>query len=540
GKMPRLVADLLAYPAQLRQLVSEGMTLLWEAVASEPVHKVVRRALKALGLLHALSNILTATDTNRAPDRSNMAVPIMSLDSLTGASPEIARSLTVTLPTVTPAEAAGRWASHPMGCPCCEGPPQATLAASAAADLTAALSHVTLVRRLLTEGCNDLEARCEALRCLGRALGSAMLAAGAAAAAAKKKGSDGQLAKTRSAGAVNAVAAAPPPLLAAAGSFLEQVATATQPWQPEDWRLAGAEALAASRLLQSAVRATNNDGVEVPPPASLPLPPLPSQQRQPSEVVPGGSPGSLELLAIRGWRCVIAFLEDEDHAVRYTAARLAQKVMELAASPDDNSPTFHSLTSGEPSLPAAGGNSTVAAPAVAASRSRSSGRSKNVGVKDTGKGAESTVYGRQPLYVEAVIRRVYPWLAAQYGRCDDGSGGGGDNSDGGGKTVVTRTALVEVLCELVSGSTDEDGALVPEIVATAAASAGAAATAGWPSQARRLFDREADNPHEEPLLTAQIAARTLRALLAAPQQLLLTANGGSSGYCPGDTGSVVP
>ncbi|GIL53783.1 hypothetical protein Vafri_9178, partial [Volvox africanus] len=543
GKMPRLVADLLAHPAQLHRLVSEGMTLLWEAVASEPVHKVIRRALKALGLLHAISNTLTAIDTNRAPDQSNMGV-LMSLDLLTAASPAIARSSPATLPTVIPAEAPGRWAPHPLGCLCCGDPRKVNLTASAAADLAAALSHVALVRRLLTEGCNELEARCEALRCLGRALGSAMLAAGAAAAAAKmyKVGGEGQLAKTRSAGAVNAAAAAPPPLLAALGSFLEQVATATQPWQPEDWRLAGAEALAASRLLQSAVRAPNNDGAAAAPPPSLPLLPLPSQQGQPSEVVLGDSRGSLELLAIRGWRCVIAFLEDEDHAVRYTTARLAQEVMELVASSDEKTPTSHSLTSDEPSLPAAGGNSTVAAEATSSSRSRSGG-SKNVGVKEAGKGAESTVCGTQPLYVEAVIRRVYSWLAMQYGRCDDGGGGGGGNSDSDGKGVVTRTALVEVLCELVSGCIDEDGgsgALVPEIVVTAAASAGAAATAGWSSQARRLFDKEADNPHEEPILTAQIAARTLRALLAGPQQLRLTSDGGSRGYCAGDSGSVVP
>ncbi|GIL79887.1 hypothetical protein Vretifemale_9023, partial [Volvox reticuliferus] len=547
SKLPRLVADLLAQPALLRRLVSEGMALLWEAVASEPVHKVIRRALKALGLLHALSITLTATDTTRTPDRGNFEVPTMSPDPITGAPFAIARSP----PTVVPAEAAavalaasepaaGRWASHPMGCPCCGDPPQVARTAAAAADLTAALSHVALVRRLLTEGCNELEARCEALRCLGRALGSAMLAA---ASKMNKKDDEGQWPETRSAGAINTVAAVSPtpqPLLAALGSFLGQVETATQPWQPEDWRLAGAEALAASRLLQSAVRAPCGDGAAPRPPLTLS-----SQQQQPPEVEPGGSSGSLELLAIRGWRCVIAFLEDEDHAVRYTAARLAQEVMELAAPLDDKSLTSLSLTSDESPLSTAAGNSTVT-PAVAAEAPcsssnnsiRSSGGNRDVAVKQAGKGTESTVYGRQPLYVEAVIRRIYPWLATQYGRCDDGGGGGGGGGDGNG--VATRTALVEVLCELVSGCSDEDGssrAVVPEIVIAAAASAGAAGTVGWSSQARRLFDKEADNPHEEPLLTAQIAARTLRGFLAAPQQQLRP-DGGSGADGVGNSGSV--
>lgn len=72
---------------------------------------------------------------------------------------------------------------------------------------------------------------------------------------------------------------------------------------------------------------------------------------------------------------------------------------------------------------------------------------------------KASVYGKHPLYVEAAIRRVYPWLAVQYGSCSPGGG-----------CLATRTALVEMLCELVSGGGggEEGGApgpAVPEIVA---------------------------------------------------------------------------
>ncbi|GIM15518.1 hypothetical protein Vretimale_18285, partial [Volvox reticuliferus] len=70
-----------------------------------------------------------------------------------------------------------------------------------------------------------------------------------------------------------------------------------------------------------------------------------------------------------------------------------------------------------------------------------------------------------------------------------------------------------------------------------AASAGAAVMVGWSShQARRLFDK--DSPHEEPLLTAQLAGWTLRALLVAPQQRLQTADGGNSGNGAGPSISI--
>ncbi|GLC36743.1 hypothetical protein PLESTB_000787500 [Pleodorina starrii] len=470
GKLPRLVADLLARPALLRRLVSEGMALLWETVASEPVHKVTRRALKALGLLHALSTTLPTTADTTAASAGTAAE-----------GPESLRLDPITAEPLPPASAAQQ---HPLDCLCCADPRVGGSSSSdaAAEGLRNALSHVALVERLLSEGCKELEARCEALRCLGRALGSATLAAAAVAAAA----ADG-----RTTAAAAAATGSQPSLVAALGALLDQVVSATQPWQPEDWRLAGVEALAASRLLQSAAR-----------PAG--------RQEEEEEAA------AVELLAIRGWRCVITFLEDEDHAVRYTAARLAQEVMELSPSSDDSSSLGF-----EPSL----SGFEAAAQAISCSSNGSSSNGSSGGGGGSGQeggnaaGAAAAappkpaVYGRQPLYVEAVIRRLYAWLAVQYGNRSGGGGGGGKAS---------RAALVAMLCELVLGSGGGGGeeggsaAAVPEVVTAAAASAGAAAPVGWSSQARRLFDKEADNPHEEPLLTAQLAARTLRTLLAAP------------------------
>ncbi|EFJ43357.1 hypothetical protein VOLCADRAFT_96436 [Volvox carteri f. nagariensis] len=496
GKLPRIVADLLARPVLTRRLISEGMALLWEAVASEPVHKVVRRALKALGLLHSLSIALTA-----ATDASTTSTGTSDLRTEDG-------------PTITPAGAAvtaaaaaeaaaargslGWSLQHPLGCLCCSTDPRVIASSStmaAGGGLRAALTHVTLVQRLLTEGCKELEARCEALRCLGRALGSAMLAA--------------------------AAAAEPPPALhAALEALLEQVATGSQPWQPEDWRLASAEALAASRLLHSTAvrrRPVGRGGSPHLPSKVLrqgqlsagQLPPQPQHEQAPVQAQAqgrkaeaGGAVGSLELLAVRGWRCIVAFLEDEDHAVRYTAARLAQEVMELAGPLDVTKyDTSSQLSAGHDPSSSGLGSSGSGDDKIAAG------------------GTAATVYGRQPLYVEAVIRRVYPWLAVQYGSCDSVGG------------VSTRSALVDMLCGLVTsagsgcgGGAGEDadgsGAAVPEVVAAMTGSSSAAAAAApvsWGScQARRLFDKEADNPHEEPLLTAHLAARTLRMLMAAP------------------------
>lgn len=52
---------------------------------------------------------------------------------------------------------------------------------------------------------------------------------------------------------------------------------------------------------------------------------------------------------------------------------------------------------------------------------------------------------QQPLYVEALIRRLYPWLAVRYG------------------SGAVRGALVGLLCELVAPR----GRDVPEVVAAA-------------------------------------------------------------------------
>ncbi len=53
----------------------------------------------------------------------------------------------------------------------------------------------------------------------------------------------------------------------------------------------------------------------------------------------------------------------------------------------------------------------------------------------------------------------------------------------------------------------------PCALQAAAARAAGGVGASGPSGARRLFDKEADNPHEEPALGAQLAAGALRGLL---------------------------
>ncbi|KXZ47513.1 hypothetical protein GPECTOR_35g951 [Gonium pectorale] len=54
--------------------------------------------------------------------------------------------------------------------------------------------------------------------------------------------------------------------------------------------------------------------------------------------------------------------------------------------------------------------------------------------------AAASVCSHLPLCVEAIMRRLYPWLAAQYG------GGGGRGSGG----VAARAALVALLQELAA------------------------------------------------------------------------------------------
>jgi hypothetical protein len=62
------------------------------------------------------------------------------------------------------------------------------------------------------------------------------------------------------------------------------------------------------------------------------------------------------------------------------------------------------------------------------------------------------------------------------------------------------------------------------MLATAATKTTAIAATGFTAPQQRLFDKEADNQHEEPVLLAQLAASQLRALLetdsdAAPKSL---------------------
>ncbi len=259
GKVARLASELACRPALLVRLVSEGMALLWGAVAAEPVAKVSRRALKALGLLHALSTGLPAPSLS-TPTPSPDQLGMLGADSSTSSTGGIGVGRGGVMGTPQPG------VQHPDDCLCCV--PGAGTDPRVA--LEQALRHVSLVRRLLG-GCRELEARCEALRCLGRALGSAVRAC------------EGVAAGDGGGGGALGVAAASRPLAEALSALVGQVAEAAAPWQPEDWRLAGAEALAACGLMQAAEAADRGRAA-------------------------AGAEEML-VLSLRGWRCVIALLE---------------------------------------------------------------------------------------------------------------------------------------------------------------------------------------------------------------------------------------
>ncbi|KXZ41487.1 hypothetical protein GPECTOR_436g314 [Gonium pectorale] len=382
GKLAQLVSALVERQELLGRLVSEAMALLWEAVASEPIHKVARRALKALGLLHAISTTVAAAATAAESTGADAAVggaAAQSMDPITCELQVPGTWCPVQVPgTAAAAAGDGLLGQHPPGCLCCADP-RVGANGGPGGGLQHALQHVALVQRLLA-GCRELEARCEALRCLGRALG------GAAVAAAEGGGATGAVAPADT-------------LVSAYQSLVEAVAAAAQPWRPEDWRLAAAEALAASQLLQAAAAAAAG----------------PQAGGGGGAATEAGGDGALVVLAMRAWRCVVMLLEDEDHGGS-----------EYGEGDECGS---------EPSAgPRAGAAAAGVAFAVAA---------------DDVTATAAAVCSRRPLYVEAVIRRLCPWLVAQYG--------------GAAADLAARDALAALLKELVAGA---DGGAVPEVVSS--------------------------------------------------------------------------
>lgn len=113
------------------------------------------------------------------------------------------------------------------------GPATGAVALPGTSTSTSSLAHLEVVEKLFVSS-KGVEARAEALRCLGRALGQVVLQQENLAVATATSAAAAQL---------------PEQLLRAIRQFAAAVSEASEAQQPDDIRLAAADALAASQLL---------------------------------------------------------------------------------------------------------------------------------------------------------------------------------------------------------------------------------------------------------------------------------------------------
>ncbi len=165
----------------------------------------------------------------------------------------------------------------------------------------------------------------------------------------------------------------------------------------------------------------------------------------------------LSRTSLQCWWVAVCLMDDDEAGVRATAAAAAQAAM----AADQTSPLSSSS-----SAAVAGGEAAAMS---------------------------------QPLYEEAVKPRAFALIAA---RC--------------GAAAAAALQLQKDGALLLATAVFDPSLPPPSVLdslATAAARAAAAPAAAAGLTVRRLFDREADNHHEEPLHSAQLAARALAALL---------------------------
>ncbi|KAG1680341.1 hypothetical protein FOA52_015431 [Chlamydomonas sp. UWO 241] len=323
--------------------------MLWDTVAHEPTLKVRSRCMRALAQLHAASASLPQA------------------------------------PAVVPA---GGASSSGAGAAC-----SGASSDGAADDEAGVLSHLARVRALC-DGARGVDAHAAALRCLGRALGSAVVPLLASSPPTCSGGGGGGATSAGSGSNAERLRAALDPQLARFSAEIERAAGADQ---ADAMRAAAADALGASGILHLAAAGNSIGG--------------------------GGSGGGGA--ALRGWLTALTLLQDEDADVRSDTAALCQ---------------------------------------------RSAGAH----------GTQQLAGGG--LFVEVVLRQVLRLLRVSFG---------GD--------ARSRSALRGLVADASEAPPE---LLVPQ--------AGGGHGTGL---VRRLFDREADNQHEEPLLVAQLAAREHRELL---------------------------
>jgi hypothetical protein len=308
----------------------------------------------------------------------------------------------------------------------------------------------------------------------------------------------------------------------------------SEPRQPEQLREAAAAALQLSALLLPLVQAQgvphaaagHSTAAETPGPASAGSDTQQQQQQQGERDLSAPSDACVCDVSVRAWFLALRLMEDEEEDVRLAAAAAAQQALQLLPG---------ALV--EPLLL----TPTTSTKSSSSSRSNTSsggGRVQQVGAV-LARAAAGAPVGRQ--FVAVVQYSCFAML----GRC------GGWQPSVLPQLVVqllrvvfpADTAVPQVLLRqqqamgdaVVNQSLDTVAAARPGTglgTAAAAAEAGAGAGAGTGARGgqsdvvlrlpgvalRRLFEREADNHHEEPLLLAQHAAVALWQALNQQQQ----------------------
>lgn len=410
--------------------------LLWAQMAQERCHKVVRRAMQALGLVQ--HHLTTATHTAHSSS----------------------------LPSDV---------QQPAG-PCSQVP-----------DTLATEAGLQMVQRLYAEA-TDLETRCETLRCLGRAVGRITTVVLSSKAPNSHRSST-------PAGETSSTSCTSTPVehavnlstedAASVADFMHTVVPCCDFGMSDNLRQAALDALASSNILLLAPGSAAAPGLQRPLTkhssdahsncASLGNVLIAAQQQGSGTGPPGGAGAGAAVTeamhrhALRAWQLVLLLLEDEEPSVRHQAAAMAQGCID-----------------------------------------RINGRA-----------------GGQQLHKEQVTLNTFSMLVQQY--CDAGSisssSSGSIAEDCTGRSSeVPETApepslvAVEAVGFLCRSVCDPDAPL-PACLQRPSGSGrvGGKATAASAAWARRLFDQEADNHHEEPMLLAQMAALHLHRLLSSRQ-----------------------
>eukprot|EP00798_Chlamydomonas_sp_ICE-L_P016531 gene16531-22759_t len=167
----------------------------------------------------------------------------------------------------------------------------------------------------------------------------------------------------------------------------------------------------------------------------------------------------LALVSLTGWRSVILLMEDEDEDIRQLAGSWAQKSLDAHAE------QLQWLEAGE--------------------------KLALIGAPPSGPGVKS-----RDLFVEVVLRQSVAFVASYFGM----QLGLAEAFDALAQMVCDSTDTLPGMlqCTKESSSMDKSTSVMVSAVAT-----------------HRLFDRELDNQHEEPLLLAQLASQQLHHCLSS-------------------------